>query len=143
MNDLADRILADHRDMDELLLQHQEALVEQNMGAALTRYEIFHERLCAHIALENAELLPRHESVEAPRWRTQVYALEHDKILALAAKILARMQHPVIEPGPEQRRWIIALLDEERVLKNVVEHHEEREEKGMLPELGLMPPSAP
>lgn len=140
MNDIADRILADHRDMDELLLQHQEALIEQNMAAALDSYEIFHERLCAHIALENSELLPRHEKVEQPRWRTQVYALEHERILLLADKILSRMKQPVIEPGPEQRRWIISLLDHERVLKNVVEHHEEREEKGMLPELGMMPP---
>lgn len=42
-----------------------------------------------------------------------------------------------VAPGQARRRWIIQLLGDERTLKNVLEHHEEREEKGMLPELGL------
>lgn len=47
--------------------------------------------------------------------------------------------HPTIDvaPGQARRCWIIQLLDDERTLKNVLEHHEEREEKGLLPELGL------
>ena len=142
-SDLATRILADHHDMDELLLLHQEALIEQDMVEALARFEVFHARLRAHIELENCELLPLHEALPTPRWRTQVYALEHDKILELAAKIHERLQSPVLKRGQAQRRWIIDLLDSERTLKNVVEHHEEREEKGMLPELGLVPFPAP
>lgn len=129
--------------MDELLLLHQEALIEQDMAEALARFEAFHARLRAHIELENCELLPLHEALLTPRWRTQVYALEHDKILELAEKIHERLRSPLFEKGQAQRRWIIDLLDSERTLKNVVEHHEEREEKGMLPELGLVPFPAP
>lgn len=153
MNHLLARILTDHQEMDELLLLHQEALIEQDLAAALARFDAFHERLRAHIELETRELLPLHEALAQPRWRTQVYALEHDKILALAAKIHERLRHPALEagagegpkPAPDQalRRWIIHLLDDERTLKNVVEHHEEREEKGMLPELGLTPAPLP
>lgn len=169
--DLATRILTDHREMDELLLLHQEALIEQDLGTALARFEAFHARLRAHIELENRELLPRHEQVAQPRWRTQVYALEHDKILELAGKLHERLRQAVMAqdadapaatgaltgagpgagieagagarsdgpPGQARRRWIIQLLDDERTLKNVLEHHEEREEKGALPELGLAP----
>lgn len=135
MKELPARILADHREMDELLLLHQEALIEQDLAAAQARYAAFLERLRAHIDVENRELLPRHEKLAQPRWRTPVYALEHDKILALAGRIEARLQAPAPAPGQARRRWIIQLLDDERTLKNVMEHHEEREEKGLLPEL--------
>ena len=59
--------------MDELLLLHQEALIEQDMVEALARFEVFHARLRAHIELENRELLPLHEALPAktagPRFR--------------------------------------------------------------------------
>lgn len=171
MTDLGQRILADHRKREELLLLHQEALIEQDLARALARYEVFHALLRAHIELENRELLPLHARVEQPRWRTQVYALEHDKILDLAEKLHERLRQAATDPAavscgakagpragnaaaaaladavvaPDQarRRWIIHLLDDERTLKNVLEHHEEREEKGMLPELGLASGPAP
>lgn len=207
MNELGTRILNEHREREELLLLHQESLIEQDLPEALARYATFHDCLRAHIELENRELLPRHEQVVQPRWRTQVYALEHDKILELAEKLHERLRQAVAAgdavavattgagvhdvtaagtaahaatgagpavhaaakpgaaahaatgtaagaasaiapgagtmldaaPGQARRRWIIQLLDDDRTLKNVLEHHEEREEKGMLPELGLAP----
>lgn len=151
MTELGKRILAEHAEREELLLLHQEALIEQDLPAALARYEAFHACMRAHIAFENSELLPRHAQLAGPRWRTQVYALEHDKILELAEKLHQRLRQAVAGtagegaaaawPAPARRRWIIQLLDDERTLKNVLEHHEEREEKGMLPELGLLPAS--
>lgn len=181
MTELGKRILAEHAEREELLLLHQEALLGQDLAAALARYEVFHDLLRAHVEFENRELLPRHAQVAEPRWRTQVYALEHDKILELAEKLHERLRQAVAAeagesasgpgtgneavseavkeagrdagsdagkeagpadrlsaaPGQARRRWIIQLLDDERTLKNVLEHHEEREEKGMLPELGL------
>lgn len=145
MTELGSRILAEHAAREELLLLHQEALIEQDLPGALARYEAFHACMRAHIEFENGELLPRHAQVAQPRWRTQVYALEHDKILELAEKLHERLRQAVAEGGAAamhakgRRRWIIQLLDDERTLKNVLEHHEEREEKGMLPELGLLP----
>lgn len=165
MTELGNRILADHREREELLLLHQEALIEQDLALALARYEEFLLLLRAHVGMENRDVLPLHAQVQQPRWRTQVYALEHDKILELAEMLHERLRKAttdpavmfcgeetrphagnaaaaalddvVADPGPARRRWIIRLLDDERTLKNVLEHHEEREEKGLLPELGL------
>lgn len=132
---LTARILAEHQEMDELLLRHQEALIEQDMAAALSHYAAFERMLQAHIALEDSQLLPLHAQLPKTQWRTLVYSAEHEKLLQVAQLIGQRIAAPLPAEKSARLRHIIKLLDEERSLKNLVEHHNEREEKGMLPEL--------
>ena len=132
---LTARILAEHQEMDELFLQHQEALLEQDWGKAQARYAAFHTLLKNHIELEDRVLLPLHQQLEKPQWRSLVYTAEHDKVLEIAQIMAERIAAPKPENASQRLRWIIKLLDDERSLKNLVEHHNEREEKGMLPEL--------
>ena len=132
---LTARILAEHREMDELFLQHQEALLEQDWGKAQERYTAFHTLLLSHIALEDSVLVPLHQQLTKPQWRTLVYTAEHDKVREIAQIMADRIAAPKPEDKQQRLRWIIKLLDDERSLKNLLEHHNEREEKGMLPEL--------
>ena len=132
---LTARILADHREMDELFLQHQEALLEQDWDKAQVRYAAFHALLLSHIALEDSVLVPLHQQLTKPQWRTLVYTAEHDKVREIAQIMADRIAAPKPEDKQQRLRWIIKLIDDERSLKNLLEHHNEREEKGMLPEL--------
>ena len=132
---LTARILAEHQEMDELFLQHQEALLEQDWAKAQARYDAFHALLLSHIELEDRVLLPLHQQLAKPQWRSLVYTAEHDKVLEIAQIMAERIAAPKPEDASQRLRWIIKLLDDERSLKNLVEHHNEREEKGMLPEL--------
>ena len=129
------RILAEHAEMDELFLQHQEALLEQDQPRAQTHYAAFHQLLKAHIELEDTQLMPLHQQLLKPQWRTLVYTAEHEKILQVAQLMAERIAAPLPADKSARLRHIIKLLDDERSLKNLVEHHNEREEKGMLPEL--------
>ena len=135
---LTARILAEHREMDELFLQHQEALLEQDWVKAQARYAAFHTLLLSHIALEDSVLVPLHQQLTKPQWRTLVYTAEHDKVREIAQIMADRIAAPKPEDKQQRLRWIIKLIDDERSLKNLLEHHNEREEKGMLPELASL-----
>jgi len=135
MSSITARIVREHRQLDEWMLQHQEALIAQNLQQAQASYARFYELLQAHLALEDAQLLPAHARLEKPQWRTLVYAAEHEKILQIAQLMQQRLAQPWPPAGRDRLRWIIKMIDDERSLKNLLEHHEEREEKGLLPEL--------
>ena len=123
-----------HLYLDELLHLHQEALLEKDIALALEFWQLHAQMLRVHIELEEQWLLPAlARSVVKPAWEAAIYRAEHGKILSLGDNLklaLGDLQH--VAPG---RRILIALLDKQRSYKNVLEHHEEREEKGLLPEL--------
>lgn len=123
-----------HRQLDELLMLHQEAVIVQNMALAKRALKIFNKLLKTHIDLEDELLIPAHETLQAEKqWRTLIYSEEHKKLLDLLANTQELINKPPAQD--ELRRWIIEVIDYERTFKNVMEHHEEREEKGLLLEL--------
>jgi len=124
-----------HQRLENLFLCQQEALVEQRFELAsqiLTHYQAL---LSAHIQLENSLLLPLHEKVEKPRWASSLYQREHEKILTLLARAIEKLNAAQSEEGRSLRRLVIELLDYQRTLKGVLEHHEQREQQGLVPEL--------
>lgn len=133
-SDLPATVRRYHHYLDELLLLHQEALLEKDIALALGFWRLHGEMLRLHIELEEALLLPALErAVDAPAWAANLYRAEHRKVLQLADKLGDALG--AIELREPTRRELIALLDKQRSYKNVLEHHEEREEKGLLPEL--------
>lgn len=123
-----------HRELDELLMLHQEALIVQQIPLADHALKIFSRFLKSHLELEDELLIPAHELITTEKaWRTLIYQEEHKKLKELLSNMRETMSK-----APEQeelRRWTIELIDYERTFKNVMEHHEEREEKGLLSEL--------
>ncbi|MEZ5511886.1 MAG: hypothetical protein R3F47_18685 [Gammaproteobacteria bacterium] len=124
-----------HRHMDELILLHQEALLLQQTDLAARFLALFRAMISAHIDAENAWLLPRLDALAEARWPALLYRKEHDKILDMLGNVDARMRVLEGKTAQDYRRAVLALLDYERAFKNVIEHHEEREEVAMLREL--------
>ena len=123
-----------HKYLQELLLLQQEALLERDIGLALGFWQLHRQMLQLHIHLEEELLLPALEqAVDNPSWSADIYRAEHAKVLELGEK-LGHLLMAYSETGL-QRRVVITLLDKQRSYKNLLEHHEEREENALLPEL--------
>jgi hypothetical protein len=127
-----------HRSLDELFLLHQEALLLGKFDDAIQLLACFQDLHQLHMNFEDQELIPRLGELEtAGRWPASLYTDEHAKVQDLMGKTRNRLLS--LRKGPlsdtDLRREIIALLDWEKTFKGLSEHHQEREEKGMLPEL--------
>jgi len=121
-----------HQWIDELLLSHQEALVEKRIDAAKSLFACFHRALRVHAQAEDRVLLELHrQQCLDPKWNTSIYMHEHRKIYDLLDKMGVRIH----ELETLTTRDVIEILDEQKTLKGVIEHHGEREEKGMMAEL--------
>jgi hemerythrin-like domain-containing protein len=131
-----------HRLLAQLLTMHQEALLIDDRVLALNVFELFVEALQRHLDVENNLLLPLHRSlVQEYRWSPMVYEKEHDKLLQMAARIRRELAGLVALEGRPRRLAVLELLDYQRSFKSVMEHHEEREEQALLPELDAWPDS--
>jgi hypothetical protein len=87
---------------------------------------------------EDDKLIPIFEGIDdRGRWPASLYTSEHAKVRELMGKTEISLQ--LLSKGQlsnkELRRQIISLLDQEKTFKGLCEHHQEREEAGMLPEL--------
>jgi hemerythrin-like domain-containing protein len=125
--------LEQHLAFGDLFARHQEALLDRRLEDAARMLEEYGERLRTHIALEERALLPKCGSHGSSRWPPEVYRAEHRRIEQLLEEARERLQR-------EARRGItaaalIAILDEERTLKRLVEHHHEREETALFTEV--------
>jgi hypothetical protein len=127
-----------HQNLDELFLLHQEAVVMGSFDDATQLFDCFHDLHSLHMTFEDEKLLPELYRLDDPgRWPASLYTSEHSKVEELMGKTrnrllsLSKGAHSHANP----RREIIALLDWEKTLKGVCEHHQEREEQGLLPAL--------
>lgn len=124
-----------HRDLDELLWGHQEALLLRDLPLARGYFSLFRAAMEAHLEAENRLLLPLAESLELKgQWPISLYRHEHEKIRQLLGRVADQLA-VLPEQGRQARRALLSLLEYQRTVKNVIEHHEQREEKGLLPEL--------
>ncbi len=91
-----------------------------------------------HMHFEDKELAPKLDELgDQGRWPASLYIDEHAKVQELIKKtqdnLLSLSEGKLSDK--ELRREIIASLDREKTLKGLCEHHQEREESGILPEL--------
>ena len=127
-----------HVDLEQLFFAHQETVLTGDLPAAqeaLRRYTVAHD---LHKRFEDEHLFPRLAKLAEPGdWPPRIYVHEHDKIDERLQQ-LGRMLGELIDSestGTELRMGIITLLDQEKSYKGLTEHHQEREEAGMLPAL--------
>ncbi|HEX6549896.1 MAG TPA: hemerythrin domain-containing protein [Gammaproteobacteria bacterium] len=134
-----DMMATQHVALARLYASHQEALVTRYWKQAASLLEEYSARLTRHIEIEESLLLPRCEAISVSiRWQSKVYRAEHQRI----GQLLERNIHHLAQA--RQRGMtpagLIGLLDEEKTLKHVLEHHHEREEKDLFTELrGRLP----
>ena len=127
-----------HQELDELFLLHQEAILLEKLDAATQLLSCFKELHELHRGFEDKQLIPKFdELVNQKLWPASLYTNEHAKIQELLEKIgksLLSLSESQLS-NQDLRREIIVLLDKEKTFKGLCEHHQEREEKGILPEL--------
>ena len=127
-----------HHRLDDLFLLHQEAVILGKFDEALQLLNCFKELHHLHMRFEDDQLIPKLDGIDDPvRWPASMYTVEHAKVQDLMEKTVTRLQSLREDRVSRQgvRRQIIDLLDEEKSFKGLCEHHQEREESGLLPEL--------
>ncbi len=126
----------EHASLDSLFQRHQEMLVSHTWARAARLLIQYQERLTAHIRLEEKFLLPycNDGSGSSPRWGSHVYRTEHRKLEELVRAVIVRLTS-ARRRGGVTPAMLIDLLDKERTLKHMAQHHQEREEKGLFTEL--------
>ena len=135
---LVEIIHQQHLELQELFARHQEALIQAQFEDAINCLEHYAVCLNAHIQLEERYLFPEFSKIERKsRWDVSLYKKEHEKIKQLYQNILDDLQWLSRQEldKSQQRRNIISLLDKEKTLKGLNEHHEDREEEALLKEL--------
>jgi hypothetical protein len=135
---LTELITGCHQELDEFFLRHQEGVLMARFDEALQVLDCFAELHHLHMGFEDEKLIPKLDALgDQGRWRASLYTDEHAKVQELidnASNNLRLLSKQRLSPQG-LRREIIAFLDKEKTVKGVCEHHQEREEIGLLPEL--------
>jgi len=128
-------LLEIHEHLNEMLLLHQEALLALDVEVALERLKRFEDELRAHMRVEEDLLLPVY--ARAGRIRggpVEFFTGEHKKMLELLARFTERLEE-LRRNRANLRRGIIDLFDQEAVFKQLMQHHDSREESILYPTL--------
>jgi len=127
-----------HRQLGQLFQMHQEALLIDDLTLALNVFDLFAESLHKHLDVEGNILLPLHRAlVTSARWPLLIYEKEHDKLLRMAERVRRELLDLSALHGRARRLAVLTALDYQGSFKAVMEHHEQREEQAMLPELDV------
>ena len=135
---LKSEIASCHVELEQLFFRHQEAVLTGDLPAAqeaLRRYAVAHD---LHKRFEDEHLFPKLAELDDPgSWPLKIYVHEHDKIEARLEQITTTLNDLIERElhGTELRMALITLLDLEKSYKGLIEHHQEREEAGLLPAL--------
>ena len=129
-------LLAAHDDFLELLLDHQAAMVRGDLESARDLIAGLQVDLADHIRHEETRLLPVLEErggwgrIGLPRY----YREEHEKIQAIVAELVeATNGLDIHDPGAH--REIALLIGREQSFRTLLAHHDDRERKGLFPDL--------
>lgn len=127
-----------HLELRELFTRHQEALVQGELHEAIEWLENYDILQKAHMQIEERYLFPEFANIEhSSKWDVSLYEKEHVKIKQLSTSIADELKwlSEQQQNGSQRRRDIIELLDKQKTLKGLNEHHAKREEEAMLKEL--------
>jgi hypothetical protein len=124
--DLLD-ISEEHKQIDEVLLRHQEALIGLEFTHALGALEEVARRLSRHIRREEELLISAYAELGdfAPAAHPDVFYDEHRRIERTLKDLLASARG--LTQGAGVRRAVILLLERETRFKGLLSHHAQRE----------------
>ena len=127
-----------HLDLRELFARHQEALLQGAFEEAQRWLTHYMDCQRSHIQIEEQYLFPLFEKIErASRWDVSLYKQEHEKLEKFMQETKQDLEWLMQQDlsDSDRRRNIIALIDKQKTLKGLNEHHEDREETAMLKDL--------
>jgi hemerythrin-like domain-containing protein len=123
----------EHREVDELFLRHQEALLARDFATAEALLEAVTRAVARHIEVEEREVLPlyRERISPEPGGDAELILAEHRKIEAYLKRFGERMAAWRAQtPSP---REVLALLDVQSQFKHLMDHHDRRERSFLYP----------
>lgn len=120
--------------LDAAFAEHQEALLDREMAPARDALARWRAALEAHIAEEEAEILPLYEAraAQPPGGGVGMFRDEHRKLRDLSADLAKRVE--ALGDAPTKRD-VLRLLDQETMVKSFVDHHDRRERAFLYPGL--------
>ncbi len=124
-----------HEDLALLFFEHQKALLDRDLlkaGLFLKQYE---KEIQHHTGLEEEWLLPLYEerSEINPGGDVVNFVGEHSKILLVLRRLQEKLSK--MRSSRDGTCDLISLLDDEARFKELIRHHDEREERFLFPEL--------
>ena len=128
-------LLDTHKQLDELFLLQQEALMELDLALAARRMEAFKRELVAHIQMEDELLIPLYAE-RAERMRgagPELFSGEHQRMHEALARFEQTFES--LRGGEFTRRRAIEFLDQQYMFKHLLEHHDDREARFFFPQL--------
>ncbi len=129
----------DHERLQETLLLHQDAMVRRDLPAARRYWDEFCEELRDHMQIEDEILIPEFARLAgSPNGCSpEILNAEHRKIERLIerseVRLLAHEASGTLEP-----RQVVLHIEEERTLKEVLDHHHTREGTAFFPVLDAL-----
>jgi len=123
-----------HEELALLFFEHQKALLDRDQNRAALFLREYEKEIQHHTGLEEEWLLPIYEErVKAkPGGDAVNFVGEHSKILMY----LQRLKDKLIKMrNKDSVSDLINLLDDESRFKELIRHHDEREERFLFPEL--------
>ena len=129
-------ILEIHRFLQDELLLHQESLVLGELEEASVHLDRFARAVRAHIRAEDEVLVPVYvgNGDQRAAGSAELITAEHRKIEKLLARAEAKMDS-LLHFGEITAQQVISTIEEERILKELLSHHDQRERNTMVPEL--------
>ena len=131
-------LLNTHKSLQEKFLLHQEALLNHDITAALSHLQAYEAELRVHMRFEEDELIPIYRRAGEIRGGAVAFFLgEHKRMiesLERSKAMLVRLQGE----APIAATEIIRLFDQQALYKQLVEHHDSREENIFYPTLDRM-----
>ncbi len=124
-----------HAELNELFLQHQEALLAGDLVAARGRLLEFQRRLLGHMQAEEEVLLPVYARAGAiPGGSPAIFTGEHRRMREFAVRCVGMLDW--LEAHPADRvRGVLRSFDEHATFKHLLTHHDQREANILYPAL--------
>lgn len=123
-----------HALLDELLLQHLEALTSMDLDSAKRLFEQFSKKLIAHSEVEDKVALPFYEHLaNFPKGgKPYLFESEHRGIERLTNSLRQYLES-LSPDDPSVRRRIVTNLDRYMHLRHLIDHHTLREQNIFYP----------
>ena len=122
-----------HRQLDELFLQHQRALLRLDLDSAAAALDAYAIELLAHIHDEESLMIPLYSKrVSAPvGGSAEIFLNEHAKL----KRFLVLFQEEIVKirAMTDIERGVLFLIDSQHLFKRLLVHHDTRERKFFYP----------
>lgn len=126
-------LLALHRQLDELFLEHQRALMRLDLDRAESLLIEYEAELLAHIRDEEELMIPlyRQRAAAPIGAAAEIFLSEHEKLRQFM--VLFKDEIKNIRKMDDIERGALFLIDSQHLFKRLLVHHDTREKKMLYP----------